>query len=225
MLTVGPVEVQELCVAAIISLSENIKGPQIAAYYGTVVPILKQLLEYARQSRFLSIYFCMNACISFVCRFKLIHFFLLLRIDVLFTQTIECCAMFGEASGKEIFAADATAMMHSLAEMAPESGSLSCMMKAWVRIARCLEEDFLPFLPFVMSTLLKVLSQDVRVTGEDADGNDLDERSDVDFIDTEEGFVAIRTSAIEEQSSALKVCHKHIFYLYIYYFIFHVNQS
>lgn len=130
---------------------------------------------------------------------------MILRSEALFGQTIECCALFGEASGKDIFAADAVSLMSSLAQVDPESGSMSYVMRAWVRIARCLGDDFSPFLPYVISKLLKSLNQSIELPGIE-DPDDLEDQPDVEIIDTEDGgWVAIRTSLVEEQSSALRV--------------------
>jgi hypothetical protein len=124
--------------------------------------------------------------------------------EVLLGQTIECCALFGEASGKDVFAADAVAMMHSLAQTDPESGSMPYVMKAWVRIARCLGADFAPFLPYVITKLLMSLSQSIGTPVDDPD--DVEDEPDIQLIETDDGgWVAIRTSAVEEQSSALRV--------------------
>lgn len=178
-LSLGPLNVQESCIAAIISLSASVKGPQIGMYYDSVLPILKQLLSFAHTS----------------------------GAELLYGQTLECCAMFGEASGREKFYNDAVAMMQSMVQLDSlldkDSAARPYLMKAWVRIARCLGADFSAFLPFVMSNLLTAISQDVFL--EDQEEEDLDTRSDVEFLETDAGWVAVRTSAVEEQSAALNV--------------------
>ena len=59
VLSLGPLQVQELCISAIISLSENIKGPQIATYYDSVIPVLKQVMDFSKASWLVQIvYYC-----------------------------------------------------------------------------------------------------------------------------------------------------------------------
>jgi hypothetical protein len=80
-------------------------------HYSTIMPILKQLLLHA-QSR---------------------------GLESLWAQTLECCAIVGESSGKELFYQDAMEMMSSLTAMQNNFESSSepeiFLMKAWVRIA------------------------------------------------------------------------------------------
>ena len=153
-----------------LSLSESIKGPQLAVYYDAVVPILKLLLEYARSN----------------------------KLEILYGQAMECCAMFGEASGKEKFHQDALEMMHSMAqldiEFTEESSARPYLMKAWVRVARCLGTEFSPFLPLIMGHLLKAVSQDIKILSDDLDDleNELENQSDVEYAETDEGWVAVR---------------------------------
>ncbi len=108
----GPVIVQESCVSAIISVAETIKGAATwGSHYPNIMPILKQLLQYA-QSR---------------------------GLESLWAQTLECCAIVGESSGKQLFYQDAMEMMSSLTAMQQTLESNSepeiFLMKAWVRIA------------------------------------------------------------------------------------------
>ena len=107
----GPVIVQEMCVAVIIGLAETSEGSVLCDYYDSIVPVLKQLLQHALSN----------------------------GLESLWGQGMECCAMVGEASGKEKFYPDALEMMNSLVEMGTEledgSEARTYLMKAWVRIA------------------------------------------------------------------------------------------
>jgi hypothetical protein len=118
-LSVGPVMIQELGVSVIISLAESIGtgtsessgGNALREHYDSLMPILKQLLAYAHSH----------------------------GLESLLGQGMECCAMVGEASGKNKFYADALEMMNSLVSMQSEleegSEARKYLMKAWVRIA------------------------------------------------------------------------------------------
>lgn len=103
--------VQELCISAIMSISENINGNLVACYYDDIMPILKQLLVYTQS----------------------------LDNRQLWGQTLECCAVVGEAAGKEKFHADALDMMRSLMEIQSkldeDSDIRQQLLKTWVRIA------------------------------------------------------------------------------------------
>jgi hypothetical protein len=61
------------------------------------------------------------------------------------------------------------------------------ILKAWIRIGRCLGVDFLPYMPMVMELLLASISQDVRADVGDIDLENLEERSDIDVIENEDG--------------------------------------
>jgi hypothetical protein len=126
--------------------------------------------------------------------------------------------MLGESCGKEKFYGDAIAMMHSLqqldSELREDAQSRPYLIKAWVRIARCLEAEFAPFLPIVMNNLLTSISQDIVVEDEaDADGGDAgdgdemeNDDGDIEYIETHDGgMIAVRTSLVEEQSKSLSV--------------------
>lgn len=183
-LEVGPLMIQELGVSAIISLAETIGtgtsgGNALREHYDSLMPILKNLLAYAHTH----------------------------GLESLLGQGMECCAMVGEASGKNKFYSDALEMMNSLVSMQSEledgSEARKYLMKAWVRIARCLEADFLPFLDLVMGQLLVAITQET--TADNIDPDELETRSDIQMLELETGWVAIRTAAVEEQASACQL--------------------
>jgi hypothetical protein len=71
-----------------------------------------------------------------------------------------------------------------------------------------LGKEFLPYLQPVMENLLKSITQDVSAGtgGIDLDNlEELEERSDVELIETEDGWLAVRTAAVEEQASACQL--------------------
>ena len=182
----GPLLVQEICVTSIISLAESVKGEQIACYYDSLMPVLKQLLTYASDN----------------------------RLDQLWGQGLECYALVGESSGKSKFYPDALALMQSLVgvhqqrELAVAQGhevvdETKYLLKAWVRIARCLGAEFSPFLQGVMEKILVAINQDVTA---ECDLEDIEERSDIDVLENQDGtYMCVRTSAVEEQASACQL--------------------
>ena len=104
----GPVMVQECCVSCIVSFAESVKGEQLSSNYENIMPILQQLLNYAKVQ----------------------------GLESLWGQTMECCAIVGEASGKEKFQHHAFEMMQSLQSgLEEESEARKYFLKAWVRVA------------------------------------------------------------------------------------------
>jgi hypothetical protein len=110
-LEAGPVIVQELCVSVIMSLIETVPGNQLMQHYDGIMPVLKTLLARSQ----------------------------LLGLEGLWGQCMMCCAMWGEASGKDKFRSDALGMMNSLAAvqdvLSEGSEAKMYLVKAWVRIA------------------------------------------------------------------------------------------
>ena len=56
-------------------------------------------------------------------------------------------------------------------------------MQAWARLCKCLGQDFLPYMSFVMPPLLQSaqLKPDVTITSADSD-NEIDESDDERFV-------------------------------------------
>jgi hypothetical protein len=117
-LSEGPRIVQELAVLCIISLSDTIRGDPsasntitMAMYYDSLMPILKSVLAQCHVSG---------------------------GYEELWSQTFECCAIVGEASGIEKFYNDAIEMMNTLIrhyQVKDENISMNKhFMKAWIRI-------------------------------------------------------------------------------------------
>jgi len=180
----GPVIVQEQCVAVIYSLAESSSDLLLANYYDALMPVLKRLLAYAEQN----------------------------ELEQLWGATLECCAMVGEASGKEKFYQDAIAMMDALVLLHGNLESASSinrfLLKAWVRIARCMGSEFVPYLRPVLEKILEAVEQNIyEAQGdyEDETLQDMKARSDVDVVEGADGWVAIRTVAIEEQACACQL--------------------
>lgn len=61
----------------------------------------------------------------------------------------------------------------------------------------------MPFLQLVMAQLITAIQQDV--TAESVDPDELETRSDIHMVEMETGWVAVRTAAVEEQSSACQL--------------------
>ena len=110
-LVTGPVMVQETCVSAIMSISQSVAGATIEKYYDSIMPVLKQLLIHAESN----------------------------RLEILWGQVLECCAIIGEAAGPAKFHADSLEMMRLLSgplqQLTEESNIRCSMLRVWVSIA------------------------------------------------------------------------------------------
>jgi hypothetical protein len=76
-------------------------------------------------------------------------------------------------------------------------------------IRRCLGSEFLPYLQFTVNKLFDAMSQDVTVPmkdyPDDQDDDIDDDESDIQMIETNDGWVSVRTSAVEEQALAIQM--------------------
>lgn len=182
-MSAGPLVVQERCVSVVISLSQTVSPAHVAALYDAVAPILQQLMTYAQGA----------------------------GLSALWGQALHCLAVVGQAAGKDKFRHDALSLMRSLVgmheAMAPEAEAQAYMLQAWVRIAPCLEADFLPFLPLVVGRIVQALSTDITAgTGDvDLDDPELGDRPDIEVLDTLDGYLVVRTSAAEDQATACQL--------------------
>jgi hypothetical protein len=143
--------VQEYCILCLHSLMESVEKSIIASNYSRLVVALKQLLSRLFAS----------------------------GSDDLSGQTVEAICVLGEAAGRDLFYNDAVEMVGVLSQLQARSalsGSTDLelhVLRAWVRIARCLGTDCGPHLGFIVSKLLALITQDL--SAEVADDDD-DER-------------------------------------------------
>lgn len=180
----GPLAVQEYCVLCLHSMAETMPKPSFAAYYDRLIPVLKQFLVYLQSQ----------------------------QAEDLLGQTIETVCMIGESAGRDVFYADATEMVTSLQTLQNriDAGGVTTgstlemhLLKAWVRIARCMGAEFEPFLEPVVLKLLRLSTQDL--SAEAVDDAEFDKRSDIVMVETETGWQPVRSSAVEEQGVACQL--------------------
>ncbi|KAL5101545.1 hypothetical protein RYX36_005872, partial [Vicia faba] len=99
-------------------------------------------------------------------------------------KAIECISLVGMAVGKEKFRDDAKQVMDVLmslqqSQLDADDPTASYMLQAWARLCKCLGQDFLPYMGFVMPPLLQSaqLKPDVTITSTDSDA-EFDEEDD-----------------------------------------------
>ncbi|GAB2211296.1 hypothetical protein Droror1_Dr00016589 [Drosera rotundifolia] len=125
-------------------------------------------------------------------------------------KAMECISLVGMAVGKEKFKDDAKQVMEVLmklqgSQLEADDPTISYMLQAWARLCKCLGQDFLPYMPFVMPSLLQSaqLKPDVTITSADSDA-DIDDSDDesIETITLGDKRIGIKTSVLEEKATA-----------------------
>jgi hypothetical protein len=159
-------------------------------YYDTCLPLLRHVLENARDQT----HWLMRA------------------------KALECISLVGMAVGKERFASDAAAVMAYMqalqtAGIDPGDPIASYMIQAGARICTTLGQDFIPYLPIVMPAVLetakmkpdvmvsKVSDGEAEVSGDD-DEDDEEDDADLETFIVGNKRVSLHTSALEEKANA-----------------------
>jgi hypothetical protein len=112
----GPTIVQESCISAIISIAETTKGQELwTKFYPSIIPVLKELLNYSYRK----------------------------GLESLWCQTLECISVLGESAGKALFYPDALELMDLLMKIQStlsidsnqrNNNVETTLIKSWVRI-------------------------------------------------------------------------------------------
>ncbi|PRP88441.1 hypothetical protein PROFUN_03158 [Planoprotostelium fungivorum] len=175
----GKVLVQEQVVTAVAAIADAAKGNFIE-YYDTFMPVLKSVLSTANGKEHRN----------------------------LRGKTMECISLIGGAVGKEKFYGDAKHVMELMmntqnSALESDDPQIGFLLQSWARICKCMGQDFVPYLPYVMPPLLHSAKLAPEVTVLEADeipeqyGND-----GWEFISVGDQRVGINTSAMEEKSTA-----------------------
>jgi hypothetical protein len=177
----GKQMVQEGALTALASVADS-SQEHFQKYYDAVMPYLKAIL--------------MNATDK--------------SNRMLRAKAMECISLVGMAVGKEKFREDAKQVMEVLmslqgSQMESDDPTTSYMLQAWARLCKCLGQDFLPYMSFVMQPLLQSaqLKPDVTITSADSD-NEADESDDdsMETITLGDKRIGIKTSVLEEKATA-----------------------
>ncbi|KAG5517746.1 hypothetical protein RHGRI_038206 [Rhododendron griersonianum] len=177
----GKQMVQEGALTALASVADS-SQEHFQKYYDAVMPYLKAIL--------------MNATDK--------------SNRMLRAKAMECISLVGMAVGKEKFREDAKQVMEVLmslqgSQMESDDPTTSYMLQAWARLCKCLGQDFLPYMSFVMQPLLlsAQLKPDVTITSADSD-NEADESDDdsMETITLGDKRIGIKTSVLEEKATA-----------------------
>ncbi|CAJ1938559.1 unnamed protein product [Sphenostylis stenocarpa] len=177
----GKQMVQEGALTALASVADS-SQEHFQKYYDAVMPYLKAILVNATDK----------------------------SNRMLRAKSMECISLVGMAVGKEKFRADAKQVMEVLmslqgSQMETDDPTTSYMLQAWARLCKCLGQDFLPYMEFVMPPLLQSasLKPDVTITSADS-GNDIEDSDDesMETITLGDKRIGIKTSVLEEKATA-----------------------
>ncbi|KAI4348458.1 hypothetical protein L6164_009181 [Bauhinia variegata] len=176
----GKQMVQEGALTALASVADS-SQEQFQKYYDAVMPFLKAILMNANDK----------------------------SNRMLRAKAMECISLVGMAVGKEKFREDAKQVMDVLmslqqSQLETDDPTASYMLQAWARLCKCLGQDFLPYMGYVMPPLLQSaqLKPDVTITSADSDA-EIDEDDDsIETITLGDKRIGIKTSVLEEKATA-----------------------
>ncbi|XP_014491277.1 importin-5 [Vigna radiata var. radiata] len=176
----GKQMVQEGALTALASVADS-SQEQFQKYYDAVMPYLKAILVNANDK----------------------------SNRMLRAKAMECISLVGMAVGKEKFRDDAKQVMDVLmslqqSQLDADDPTASYMLQAWARLCKCLGQDFLPYMGFVMPPLIQSaqLKPDVTITSADSD-TEFDEDDDsIETITLGDKRIGIKTSVLEEKATA-----------------------
>ena len=220
---VNEARVQAHATAAVVNFSEDCEEDILAPYLDALVSKLLVLLQsqrnIVREGALTSLASVADSSKEYFEKYYSVVMPILVNIlqtagdkslRLLRAKAIECISLVGMAVGKDKFGPDAKAIMEMLmqlqnTEMEDDDPTASYLLQAWARICKCLGTDFLPYLPVVMPPLLKSarLETDVQVKYvDDDDDYDDDEIDEVETLIVGDRKICIRTSTLEEKSTA-----------------------
>jgi hypothetical protein len=197
VLSAGPRIAQEQAVAVLSSAAMQLEAALGAAHYAELMPLLQSGLAQCPPTD---------------------------EYRTLKGRLLECITLIGVAVPKEQFARDVMPLMTAMvaATQANTAASASAdaaggggggddpqrafLLKAWIRIAKALGPDFVPYLDVVMAPLLQSLERSVEseLTEEQMASEEAEDDSDTECVvqNADGKFMQVRSSALEEQASA-----------------------
>jgi hypothetical protein len=182
LLQSGKLVVQEQAITAIAAVADCIED-EFVKYYDTLMPLLKTILTNATSKEYRR----------------------------LRGKTMECISLIGVAVKKEKFFNDAKEVMDIL--IRTQSGQLEAddpqvgfFLQAGARICKCLGNDFVPYLNFVMPSLIQSAKIPPEITVLDENAT---QKDGWEYIPIENKKLGINTSTLEDKSTACNM-------LYVY---------
>lgn len=174
--------VQEQALSTIATVADSAESA-FAKYYSTLMPLLFNVLreEQAKEYR-------------------------LLR-----AKAMECSTLIALAVGKERMGADAVALVQLLGKiqqniMDDDDPQANYLLHCWGRMCRVMEQDFVPYLPGVMPTLIEMAAASADIQLLDADQQDqLNEDEGWELVPLKGKMLGIKTSILDEKHTAIEL--------------------
>ncbi len=183
LLQEGPRQVQEQALTAIAAIADCVEGAFVK-YYDLFMPFLKSVLVNAQGKEY----------------------------RLMRGKAMECMSLIGVAVGKDKFLPDAREIMEELHrtqahQLEADDPQISFMLQAWARICKCLGRDFVPYLAVVMPPVLASakLSPDVVIHE-----SDVQQQEGWEYIPFGDKAIAIKTSTLEEKSTACNMLYCYV---------------
>lgn len=176
--------VQEQAITTIATIADNAQE-KFSKYYGTIMPMLLQVLEQATDTE---------------------H-------RLLRGKAMECATFIGMAVGRDMFAADIPRFVKILTEtqqsvVEADDPQASYLQAAWARLSRVMGAEFAPLLSVVMPPLMTAanLNPDFAVLGADEDASAQYSAEDGwEFANIGGQQVGIKTTTLEEKCAAMEL--------------------
>ncbi|VDN02262.1 unnamed protein product [Thelazia callipaeda] len=136
------------------------------------------------------------------------------ELNTLRGKTVECISLIGLAVGREKFGKDAKDIMQillanqvQLEQATDDDPEVAYMISAWARICKVLGEEFAPYLPLVMPSVLQVAAVKPDVTlMNDEDVANQEEDPDWNFIPLgDQKMFGIKTTGLEDKATACEM--------------------
>lgn len=174
---------KEQCLSGIAVVGE-VAEEHFVPYYSQVMPVLKQIIAAPASDD---------------------------KNKVLRGKAFECISLIGDAVGKETFVGDAHDVMKVMMEtvqggLAADDQSREYIHESSIRIAMTLEKEFKPYVPMLLPSVIKTLSQkpqevDPLSLPDDED----DDKEDMSLQLVGEKVMGLKTSVLKEMEDALSL--------------------
>ena len=126
-------------------------------------------------------------------------------------KAMECAGLIAIAVGKEVFRPDSSTLIELLIRIQksphdPNDTQLThYLISTWAKVCQAMGEEFEPYLPVVMPSLLTTASAKADISVyEDEDVSTVEEKEGWEVIEMDGQTLGIRTSSIEEKCQAFE---------------------
>ncbi|KAI8903813.1 armadillo-type protein [Gorgonomyces haynaldii] len=184
LMNTGKVFAQEQSITTLATVADS-AGAEFSKYYSSIMPVLLNFLQNARDKELRS----------------------------LRGKTLECASLVALAVGKDVFQQHAHQFIHLLQETQqsvtdPDDPQSSYLLSAWARVCKVLGTEFAPYLDVILPPLVASaqLKPDVVAFGEDEEiGDQYTEEEGWEMLQLSGKRIGIKTSVLEEKCTAVEM--------------------